>query len=86
MFKLLQNELMKMFKRPGTYVMIGLLLLMISVAGGVLKYQENTATEADNQNWKQSLQIEIDETKKELKDMGNAPKNVDCVFRKGYCH
>ena len=56
--------------------MIGLLLLMISVAGGVLKYQENTATGADNQNWKQGLQIEIDETKKELKDMGDAPKNV----------
>jgi ABC-2 type transport system permease protein len=76
MFKLLQNEFMKMFKRPGTYVMIGLLLLMISVAGGVLKYQENTSTGADNQNWKQSLQIEIDETKKQLKDMGDAPKNV----------
>ena len=70
MFKLVQNELMKMFKRPGTYVMIGLLLLMTSVAGGVLKYQENTATVADSQNWKQSLQIEIDEAKKELKDMG----------------
>ena len=82
MFKLLQNELMKMFKRPGTYVMIGLLLLMISVAGGVLKYQENTATGADNQNWKQSLQIEIDETKKELKDMGNAPKNVTAFLER----
>ena len=45
MFKLVQNELMKIFIRPGTYVMIGLLLLMVSVAGGVLKYQENTATE-----------------------------------------
>ena len=41
MFKLVQNEWMKIFKRPGTYVMIGLLLLMIAVAGGVLKYQEN---------------------------------------------
>ena len=38
--------------------MIGLLLLMISVAGGVLKYQENTSTGADNQNWKQGLQID----------------------------
>ena len=82
MFKLVQNELMKMFKRPGTYVMIGLLLLMISVAGGVLKYQENTATEADNQNWKQGLQIEIDETKKELKDMGDAPKNVTAYLER----
>ena len=82
MFKLVQNELMKMFKRPGTYVMIGLLLLMISVAGGVLKYQENTATGADSQNWKQGLQIEIDETKKELKDMGDAPKNVTAFLER----
>ena len=86
MFKLVQNELMKIFKRPGTYVMIGLLLLMIAVAGGMLKYQENTATGADSQNWKQSLQTEIDEAKDELKDMGNVPKECDCNFRKGYCH
>ena len=41
MLKLLQNELMKIFVRPGTYVMIGLLLLMVSIVGGVLKYQES---------------------------------------------
>jgi ABC-2 type transport system permease protein len=75
MFKLVQNELMKMFKRSGTYVMIGLLLLMVSVAGGVLKYQENKAEETDNQNWKQTMQIEIDESKNQLKEMGNAPKD-----------
>ena len=46
MLRLLQNELMKIFVRPGTYVMIGLLLLMVSVAGGVLKYQENQAGNA----------------------------------------
>ena len=82
MFKLVQNEWMKIFKRPGTYVMIGLLLLMTAVAGGVLKYQENTATGADSQNWKQSLQIEIDEAKNELKDMGSAPKNVTAMIER----
>ena len=87
MFKLVQNELMKMFKRPGTYVMIGLLLLMISVAGECLKYQENTATGKQIVKiGSKVLQIEIDEAKKELKDMGNAPKNVIAYFRKGYCH
>ena len=59
MLKLLQNELMKIFVRPGTYVMIGLLLLMVSVAGGVLKYQENQAGNAGSENWKQVLQTEI---------------------------
>ena len=37
MLKLLQNELIKIFVRPGTYVMIGLLLLMVSIAGGVIE-------------------------------------------------
>ena len=75
MFKLLQNELMKIFVRPGTYVMIGLLILMVSVQAGILKYQENKQIAGTIQNWKQVLQTEIKEEKKELKDMANAPKN-----------
>lgn len=75
MYKLVQNELMKIFKRPGTFVMIGLLLLMVMIAGGVFKYQQNTTTEKDYKNWKQTLQAEIDEAEKDLKDMGNVPKN-----------
>lgn len=74
MLKLLQNELMKIFVRPGTYVMIGLLLLMVSIAGGVLKYQEIKMDNANSQNWKTLLQTEIKEEKAELKNMGNAPK------------
>jgi ABC-2 type transport system permease protein len=75
MLKLLQNELMKIFVRPGTYVMIGLLLVMVSVAGGVLKYQANQAGNAGSENWKQVLQTEIKEEKNELKEMVNVPKN-----------
>ena len=74
MLKLLQNELMKIFVRPGTYVMIGLLLLMVSIAGGVMKYQESKTENADLQNWKQVLQTEIKEERAELKEMENAPK------------
>ena len=75
MLRLLQNELMKIFVRPGTYVMIGLLLLMVSVAGGVLKYQENQAGNAGSENWKRVLQTEINEGRAELKEMENVPKN-----------
>ena len=55
--------------------MIGLLLLMVSVAGGVLKYQENQAGNAGSENWKQVLQTEINEGRAELKEMENVPKN-----------
>lgn len=75
MFKLLQNELMKIFVRPGTYVMLGLLILMVSLEAGILKYQENNIENGTSQNWKQALQTEIKEEKQELKDMADAPKN-----------
>ncbi|PLS16113.1 hypothetical protein CVD28_18915 [Bacillus sp. M6-12] len=80
MFSLLQNELMKLFRRPGTYVMIGMMLLMVSVMGAV-KYQEGNADTAANQKgegeqkWEQQLQTEISASKKELEAMENAPEN-----------
>jgi ABC-2 type transport system permease protein len=75
MFNLVQNELMKIFRRPGTYVMIGLLLIMIVITGGVFKYQEGKEAATDKPEWKQMLQKEIKESKNDLKQMDHAPKN-----------
>jgi ABC-2 type transport system permease protein len=77
MLNLIRNECLKIFKRPGTYVMIGLLLLMVTVAGGVTKYEEGKGTLPDNENWKQELQVNIDQMKKDLSDQeaSNAPEN-----------
>ena len=44
MFKLVQNELMKMFKRPGTYVMIGLLLLIVGLQEECLNIRKITGS------------------------------------------
>ncbi len=49
--------------------MIGLLLLMVSIVGGVMKYQESATENTESQNWKQVLQTEIKEGRAELKDM-----------------
>lgn len=74
MFKLLQNELMKIFMRPGTYVMIGMVLIMVSITGGVFKYIENKKEISPNQDWKQALHSDIQEMEKELNELENAPK------------
>jgi len=75
MLKLIQNEWMKIFKRPGTYVMIGILLLITIVAGGIIKYQDSKGTIPDNENWKQGLQVQNESLKKDLEEMGDAASN-----------
>lgn len=77
MLNLIKNEWMKIFRRPGTYVMIGLLVLFVSLAGAFIKYQETRGTVPDNENWKQGLQMEIEAKKGELEQMqGSIPKSV----------
>jgi ABC-2 type transport system permease protein len=56
MFLLIQNEWIKLFKRRGTYVMIGLLLLMVSAFAAFTKYEENKQSEQPD--WKQVVQAE----------------------------
>jgi ABC-2 type transport system permease protein len=65
MLNLVQNELMKIFKRPGTYVMIGLLIIMTCVAGAFLKYQDSQNESVADPKWKQTLQAENDALKKQ---------------------
>ena len=76
MLKLLQNELIKIFARPGTYVMIALVIVMVSIAGGVFKYLENRTENSYGQDWKQTLQEDINQMEKELIENENAPKGV----------
>ncbi len=69
MLRLIQNELMKIFKRPGTYVMIGLLVVMVSVIGGFIKYQEAGGTVPDNSDWKKGLQMENASLNKQIEEL-----------------
>ncbi|WP_449620553.1 ABC transporter permease [Robertmurraya sp. Marseille-Q9965] len=74
MFKLIQNELLKIFKRPGTFVMIGLLVLITTVAGAFIKFQESGGTVPDNSEWKQGLQMENADLKKQMDELeGQVP-------------
>jgi len=70
MFKLIQNEWMKIFKRPGTFVMLGILLITVVLMGGIIKY-ENQDVKA-NPNWQHEIQTIIAEQKQSLAQMENA--------------
>ncbi|MBM7649008.1 ABC-2 type transport system permease protein [Bacillus ectoiniformans] len=56
MLKLIQNEWLKIFKRPGTYVMIGLLVLMTGVFAAYMKHEDNKVK--DQGNWRQEVTAE----------------------------
>ncbi|WP_243387338.1 ABC transporter permease [Bacillus kexueae] len=68
MFNLIQNELMKIFKRIGTYVMIGLSVLIVIAAGIFIHYMEEKIEHPDN--WKVELQTENNGLKAQLEEMG----------------
>jgi ABC-2 type transport system permease protein len=53
---LIKNEWMKIFKRPGTYVMIAILIVIISIVGTFSKYQEKAFVL--DKKWEQTLQEE----------------------------
>ncbi len=69
MIGLIQNEWIKQFKRPGTYVMIGLLLIMVAAFAGFTKYEESKQTE--QQNWQQIVQSELAMYEQQLKEQPN---------------
>lgn len=70
MFNLLQNEWMKIFKRPGTFVMMGILFVTIVLMGGIIKY-ENQDVKA-NPNWQQEIHTTVAEQKQSFEQMENA--------------
>ncbi|WP_100331672.1 ABC transporter permease [Bacillus xiapuensis] len=66
MFRLIKNEWIKIFKRPGTYVMIGLLVLMVAGIAGLTKYSDSKQQE--QANWEQVVKAEIAGYQKQLKE------------------
>ncbi|WP_313803146.1 ABC transporter permease [Cytobacillus sp.] len=83
MIKLIQNEWMKIFRRTGTYVMIGLLLFVLTVMGGFIKYQDSKGSVPDNTDWKKGLQVQNESYQKELTEMGDAiPQEVKISYER----
>jgi ABC-2 type transport system permease protein len=57
---------MKIFKRPGTFVMIGILIVSIALVGIIIKAQHNDNDFVQDSNWQQVLQEENNALKQQL--------------------
>lgn len=71
MLNLIRNELLKIFKRPGTYVMIGLIILFTAGAGGILKYVENDYVQPEGDEWKAQLIEENETFEKDIEELSH---------------
>jgi ABC-2 type transport system permease protein len=68
MLNLIKNEWIKIFKRVGTWVMLGLLILIVGVVGAFTKYEDSKVKETDN--WKQELTAQVESDKQVLSENG----------------
>ena len=66
MVNLIKNEWMKIFMRPGTTVMIGILVLSLALVGIVVKAQQNSMDIQQDKNWQQILKEENDALKQQM--------------------
>ncbi|WP_064092461.1 ABC transporter permease [Rossellomorea aquimaris] len=64
MLSLIRNEWGKIFKRVGTYVMLGILILVIGITGAAIKYNDTKSEAASN--WKQELSAQVEGDKQAL--------------------
>ncbi len=67
MLSLIQNEWLKIFKRVGTYVMLGLLLLVIGVSGAFMKYDDIKSEVPED--WKATVTAELAAQQQELEQI-----------------
>ncbi|RDI44101.1 ABC transporter permease [Falsibacillus pallidus] len=81
MFRLIQNEWIKIFKRPGTYVMVGMIILMVGVVGAFTKYTDMHSNNQDQVNWKQQLTVQNQQMKQDL-EQGHIPEMAKSEIEK----
>ncbi|WP_251555198.1 ABC transporter permease [Neobacillus muris] len=68
MLNLIVNEWIKIFKRPGTYVMMGLLVLAVIATGTLNKIYDN-GDQTVNPQWEQQVQQQITQDQKQLSEL-----------------
>lgn len=78
MIKLLQNENMKIYNKIGTWVMVAILLMMVTVMGFLIKEDYK---EVNNEDWREEVSRSIEHSKTLLKD-NSLPKSVRLDYEK----
>ena len=73
MIKLVRNENMKLGRSLSTWIMMGILVLIIIAAGFILKYNTKDTEKTD---WKADTKKQLEVDKKDLKELTNEPQFV----------
>ncbi|MBM7660309.1 ABC-2 type transport system permease protein [Bacillus mesophilus] len=82
MKNLVINEWIKIFKRPGTFVMLGLVVLFIVGYAGFQKYEESRNVTDQQMNWKQELETQIASNKQYLQEDGQNNPNLKAFYER----
>ncbi|MDQ0231713.1 ABC transporter permease [Metabacillus malikii] len=82
MVNLIKNEWIKIFKRVGTFVMVGILALLVIGMGGLYKYSETQSEPTQQADWKQETESIIAENKKNLEETGQQNSNLNSFYQR----
>ena len=82
MGKLILNEWTKLFRRIGTWVMFGIVILMVIGMGTYLKYDESNHPPQENLNWKQDLTVQLENDRTSLEEVGQNNANLRTFYER----
>ncbi len=82
MGKLIINEWAKLFRRPGTLVMFGLIFLLVVGIGGFSKYDAVKHPLEENKQWKQELKQQLKDDRAFLKELGKNNTTVKTYYQR----
>ena len=80
MGKLIQNEWIKLFRQFGTYILIGLLLLII-IGSAVLTKSMYRGDSSQAYDWRQDLIMQNEMNEEQLKDSEYLPKSLEKFYK-----
>ncbi|RDU38333.1 ABC transporter permease [Neobacillus piezotolerans] len=82
MKNLVLNELVKIFSRAGTYVMIGLIAVLVMGMAGLSKYEEYDSPPKENPHWKAELEKQIVNDQASLENFGKNNSNLVQFYKR----
>ncbi|WP_053365963.1 ABC transporter permease [Bacillus sp. FJAT-27245] len=82
MKNLVTNELVKIFGRAGTYVMIGLIVILVMGMAGLSKYEEYDNPPKENPHWKAELEKQIVNDRASLENFGTVNGNLGQYYKR----
>ncbi|RHW35677.1 ABC transporter permease [Neobacillus notoginsengisoli] len=82
MKNLITNEFVKIFSRAGTYVMVGMIVILVMGMAGLAKYEEYDNPPKENPQWKTELQKQLVNDRAALDDFGMTNANLRAFYER----